>query len=318
MKPLFTSHYARELRQFLAYKHSLGIRYEQAQGTLKRFDRYVRQQQRHKRPRLSLDQLTASWLTQGPDRHPVTVTNYLGVIRQFCLFRRRYELQGFVPDRTWAPQSTESRFVPNVFTTENIRQVLRQIQKLSCPELGYTSIRLLVLVLYCTGLRFGEVSRLRLGDLDLKQRLFWIRESKGRTRLVPFGGDLAKEIAHYLKRRGLQSGSANAPLLLSARGRPLARYTVSQTLRRLLRLGRLKPARGRRGLRPYDVRHAFAIHRLSRWYRRGLDVSRRLPWLSVYMGHKNILGTEKYLTTTPELLALAGRRFANHWRKASR
>jgi hypothetical protein len=36
------------------------------------------------------------------------------------------------------------------------------------------------------------------------------------------------------------------------------------------------------------------------------------------MGHKNILGTEKYLTTTPELLALAGRRFAKHWRKAAR
>jgi integrase len=318
MKPRFASHYARELAQFLAYKHSLGIRYEHAQGTLKRFDRYVLRQQRHKRPRLSLDQAIAGWLAQGPARHPVTVTNYLGVVRQFCLFRRRYEPKGFVPDRTWAPQPTESRFVPAVFTTENIRQILRQIKKLSCPKLGYLSIRLLVLVLYCTGLRFGEVSRLTLRDLDLKQRLFWIRESKGRTRLVPFGADLAKEIAHYLKRRALDGSSANAPLFLSSRGRPLATYTVSQTLRRLLRLGGLKPARGRQGLRPYDLRHAFAIHRLSRWYRRGINVSRRLPWLSVYMGHRNMLGTEKYLTTTPELLALAGRRFARHWRKASR
>jgi integrase len=255
MKPRFASHYAHELEQFLVYKHSLGIRYQYAQGTLKRFDRYVLQQHQHQRTRWPLDQLIAGWLAQGQDRRPVTVVIYLSVVRQFCLFRRRYDPNGFVPDRTWAPQSTESRFVPAVFTPENIRQLLRQIKRLSCPKLGYASIRLLVWVLYCTGLRFGEVARLTLRDLDLKQRLFWILESKGRPRVVPFGADLAEEIAHYLKRRALAGAAANTPLLLSSRGRPLSTYTVSQTLRRLLRWGGLKPARGCQGLRPYDLRH---------------------------------------------------------------
>ncbi len=35
----------------------------------------------------------------------------------------------------------------------------------------------------------------------------------------------------------------------------------------------------------------------------------RLPWLSAYMGHDDLLGTETYLHTTPELLGLAGIRF---------
>jgi site-specific recombinase XerD len=318
MKPGFASHYGHQLVQFLAYKHSLGLRYEEAQRTLQRFDRYVYRHQRHRKTRSPLDQLIAGWLAQGPSRHPVTVANYLGVVRQFCLFRRRYDPKGFVPDRTWAPQSTESRFVPHVFTAQEIRRLLHQVKRLSCPTLGYTSIRLLVWVLYCTGLRFGEVARLTRGDLDLKQRLFLIRESKGRTRLVPFGADLATAIKQYLKRRALTAGPANTPLLLSSRGRPLSRYTVSQTIRRLLRLAGLKPARERQGPRPYDLRHAFAAHRLSRWYRRGINVSLRLPWLSTYMGHRNILGTEKYLTTTPELMALAARRFAKHWGKGSR
>lgn len=63
------------------------------------------------------------------------------------------------------------------------------------------------------------------------------------------------------------------------------------------------------GPRPYDWRHTFAVHRLTRWYRQGVDLHARLPWLSTYMGHDDILGTETYLTVTPELLGLAGHRF---------
>jgi integrase len=47
---------------------------------------------------------------------------------------------------------------------------------------------------------------------------------------------------------------------------------------------RLKRSRGRVGPRPYDLRHAFAVHRLTAWYREGADIHARLPWLSAYMG----------------------------------
>jgi integrase len=66
---------------------------------------------------------------------------------------------------------------------------------------------------------------------------------------------------------------------------------------------------GRLGTRPYDFRHAFAVHRITKWYRQGVDVQARLPWLSAYMGHVNVLGTESYLHATPELLQIASKRF---------
>jgi integrase len=77
----------------------------------------------------------------------------------------------------------------------------------------------------------------------------------------------------------------------------------------MYRMAGLKPAIGRVGPRPYDLRHTFAVHRLTRWYRQRVDLHARLPWLSAYLGHVNLLGTEVYLTATPELLALAARRF---------
>lgn len=69
----------------------------------------------------------------------------------------------------------------------------------------------------------------------------------------------------------------------------------------LRRLG-FKPVHGRIGPRPYDLRHTFAVHRLVAWHRAGVDVQSRLPWLSAYLGHDDIMGTEVYLHATTELL----------------
>ena len=61
-------------------------------------------------------------------------------------------------------------------------------------------------------------------------------------------------------------------------------------------------------VRPYDLRHSFAVRTLLDWYRAGLDVEARLPLLSTYLGHVSPASTYWYLSAAPELLALAGQR----------
>jgi integrase len=63
----------------------------------------------------------------------------------------------------------------------------------------------------------------------------------------------------------------------------------------------------------HDLRHTFAVDTLRDWYRSGLDVERRLFSLSTYLGHVSPTSTYWYLTATPELLALAGKRL-ERWR----
>jgi integrase len=176
-------------------------------------------------------------------------------------------------------------------------------------------LRMLLLILYCTGLRFGEAVRLRLGDVDLERSLLFIRESKGRSRLVPFRTDLAGELSTYLHERAsvartVRMQSHVDALFIGLNGRAISIRSASDAVRRLLRRLGMKGPKGRTGPRPYDVRHAFAVHRLTEWYRSGVDIHARLPWLSAYMGHVNLLGTEVYLHATPELLRLASDRFA--------
>jgi integrase len=318
MKQEFTSVLKTELQAFLSYKRALGFRYERPEGTLRHFDRHVRKMHRSPRRQPDIRSLIQSWVAECQGRKSITIATDLGIIRQFCLYRRRFDPNGFVPDREWFPRCVESQFIPHIFSEAEVRSILRQISDAPGSRFQRMGWRLLWLVLYCTGLRFGEAARLRIADLDLHRHLLWVRESKGRTRLVPFGSDLGNEFRRYLRCRGSATLSAEAPLLLTSQGRRYSTGRISCTLRRWLRLAGLKPKEGRTGPRPYDIRHTFAVHRLSRWYQRRVELSGRLPWLSVYMGHANILGTETYLTATPELMALVSKRFEARFKKGHR
>ena len=305
---------AQDIEGFLVFKRALGYPYGRGEATLRSFERFVRQ---HSAPhsKVALEAMVSGWLSRLAGRKPVTVALELGVIRQLCLYRRRYDPHSFVPDREWAPQAVESNFLPYVFSHDEVRQILDAATKHIGRNLWARMLRTLILILYCTGLRFGEAVRLQLQDVDLERQLFLVRESKGKTRLVPFRSDLARELETYLsERRRIARTPDDGALLVRLSGDALPVNVASGAIRRLLRREGLKPPKGRVGPRPYDVRHTFAVHRLTDWYRQGLDVHARLPWLSAYMGHDNVLGTEVYLTATAELMALASERLEQRLR----
>ena len=60
---------------------------------------------------------------------------------------------------------------------------------------------MLLLVLYCTGIRFGEALQLRYGDVDVQAGVLFVRMFKGRARWVPFHRSLAREMEDYLLER---------------------------------------------------------------------------------------------------------------------
>jgi len=60
------------------------------------------------------------------------------------------------------------------------------------------------------------------------------------------------------------------------------------------------------------LRHTAAVHRLVAWYRDGADVQHLLPQLAIYLGHKDLRSTQRYLTMTPEQLEEASLRFQHY------
>lgn len=313
----FVGPLASDLDAFLAFKRASGRNYDRAVFRLRSLDRFLAQHAKRNRA-IDLASAIPVWLARrGPPGTPATIRMEFSVARQFCLFLRRRNPDCFVPGSDVAPpKSASGRFLPYIFSLDEIRCLVRGTRTLKicrsspCPTFRSIVYRTLILVLFCTGLRLGEAVHLRLEDVDLRRRTFFIRNSKGRSRWVPFHAALARHLRDYLRVRS-SIAAPGAPFFVKSTG---AGYTLVSSVGIVLRclfqrLG-LKPSRGRRGPRVHDLRHSFAVHRLTRWYHDGVDLHAHLPWLSAYMGHDDLLGTQRYLTATPELLELASRRFA--------
>ena len=303
----------RDAAQFLAFKRAMGMGYRRAEFVLASFVRFVREQ--YGDSPVSLEQVVTRWATRIEGRKAVTVANEFGVVRQLCLFRRRSDPRAFVPDHAVAPVK-ESVFVPYIFSREEVLALLDAATRHEGRNMWGAVLRSLTLVLYCTGMRLGEATRLRLDDVDLHRGVLTVQRSKGRSRLLAIRDDLVAELRQYLRRREdilVASGASTSPALFVRRdGSALTVRAASDAFRGLLRDLELKPLRGRCGARPYEFRHAFAVHRLTAWAVEGVDVHAKLPWLSAYLGHQNVLGTEVYLKATPQLLQLASQRFEQH------
>jgi integrase len=320
----FAGPLARELHAFLAFKRACGRRYDRAAFRLRSLDRFLAQQATEKGV-VDLATSIPIWLgRRGSSGKPTTIRMEFSVARQFCLFLRRRDPDCFVPGSDLAPSRSGTRFLPYIFSLDEIRRLLRGTETLKvckaspCPSFLSVAYHALILVLFCTGLRLGEALHLRLHDVDLHRRTFFIADSKGRSRWVPFHEGLARHLRAYLQVRS-SIAAPGTPFFVKSTGEAY-RYvqTAGMILRHLFQRLGLKPSRGRRGPRVHDLRHSFAVHRLTRWYRDGIDLHARLPWLSAYMGHGDLLGTQRYLTATPELLELASRRFAARLRRTER
>ncbi len=317
MSGIFHSLLASELLGFLQFKRSFGYGYMRAEFTLREFDRFLIEYVARNR-RWRLDQAAITWLSSKPGRKAVSVSCDAAILRQFFRYLRRSSDSGTVAEPTWPHLPTESSFVPYFLSEENIRNLLIVCVDLKRPRFRAALYRALILVLYCTGIRFGEALRLRIRDVNTRSAVLFVDTFKGRSRWIPFHRSLSRELDQYLAARvQYASPDPNAGFFVGADQYRLSVKTAQSTLSSLFKLAGLKPEKGRVGPRPYDLRHAFAVHRLSRWYRQGVDLHARLPWLSAYMGHVDIIGTETYLNTTPELLTLAGNRLRRRYKNTT-
>lgn len=208
--------------------------------------------------------------------------------------------------------------VPYIYSVEEIRRLLHAVDL--CQKEGHQiepdTLRALLLLLYGAGLRVGESLALNERDVDLANAWITIRQTKFfKSRLVPVGPHLARALAEYSARRqGTRRPRAGeAPFFVGRSGVRLHRNTLLAAFHRLCAQAGIRRTDGARyGPRLHDLRHAFAVHRLTAWYREGADVQKLLPQLSVYLGHARLASTQVYLRMTPELLQEAGARFEHY------
>jgi len=195
---------------------------------------------------------------------------------------------------------------------------LLEVARSFAPKEPFRSLTVytMLAVLYCAGLRLGELAGLTLADVSFDSCALEIRGTKFfKSRQLPIAPGLVDLLRQYVEARR----AVGAPLREDAglfwhehlHG-AYSKVTIEQILTTVMRRAGLKPLHGQRGPRIQDVRHSFVAHRMLEWYRDGVTTQERLPYLATYLGHKDISSTLVYLTASEELLHEASERFKKY------
>ena len=309
----FASILSDTITSYLTLKRALGRQYAAEERVLAHLDQFLAARHGDLSPETFADWcLTLQHLASGTRRVRQRVA------RNVCLYRRRTTPGCFVPDELLFPP-VHQVIRPYVFTAHDIVQLLAAARTLArpansplCPE----NMRLAIVLLYTTGLRRGELTRLTVGDYTPQEGTFAIRESKfHKSRLIPVSPDTGREVDRLLeiRRQARLPAGADSPLLWhrSPRTGGYSGGGLGGALRALFRQAGIQTVTGHVP-RTHDFRHGFAVTALLRWYRAGLDVQTKLPFLAAYMGHVSIVSTAYYLPFVEPLAAAASARFADH------
>lgn len=291
---------------YVFYKQALGMRFTTQERVLKLFGKTMGSIEVN---RISAESVRAFLDGSGP------MTRYwhckFGTLKGFYRFCLARGYVSSVPLPATEPKCPQT-FTPYIYSEEEIKRLLQAAARRSSCRIDALTSRTLILLLYATGLRISEALNLNLADVDLNDRILYVRRSKFyKTRLVPIGIDLTEILLEYAQRRYKCSPlDPDSPFLLTSQGKRVLRAGAEQAFGWIRSQAKVRRQDGARYQpRLHDLRHTAAVARLVSWYREGVDVQRLLPQLATYLGHVHISGTQCYLSMTPELLHQASGRF---------
>jgi site-specific recombinase XerD len=311
----FKSGLAVALQRYLVTKQALGRAFTNETRILGDWDAFLCQH-RPDAKRINPD-CFSGWATTLVHLNPTVRRYRLRVVRNFLIFYSREHPTTWIPDLATLPKPVPPG-LPRLVSTEEMARVLGAAAKLEPSTVNpfrAQTVRMALLLLFCCGLRRGELSRLRLSHFDGDQNLLRIEGTKfHKSRLVPLSTSLAIEVRDYLAfRRSRHRGGEDDAFLwwTSQRPRLLGSYTANGLVNNWQQLCLAVGVVDGRGRPPrlHDLRHAFIIGALTRWYEQRVDVQAMLPHLSAYVGHASPLSTHYYLQLTPPLGQAASQRF---------
>lgn len=292
-------------QDYLAMRRALGFKLTSFGTDLFGFIAYLEQRQE---PVITTE-LAVAWARATPRSvGQVRVSRRMMVARLFARYVQVFEPATQVP----APDILNHHYCrrsPHLYTPDEVAALMAATDCLR-PQLRRETYRTLIGLLSVTGLRTSEARRLDEGDVDLKDGLLLVKDSKfGKSRDVPLHESAVAALQGYARIRDRLRHSKDTPaFLISGRGRRLSASDLNHTFNRLREQADVGSATGARHPRWHDFRHSFATATLIDWYRDGEDVQAKLPLLSTYLGHADPKSTYWYLTGSPELLELAANR----------
>lgn len=170
----------------------------------------------------------------------------------------------------------DSRKIPSVPDEQTV------ISKIEGIELnGFENIRdrLILELLYGSGLRVSELVNLKLSDITEKD-IIKIEGKGKKERFVPISSEAKRIIPMYIEERRKLSPKTDH-IIINRKGKKITRQGIWLILKKY-------------GFYPHLLRHSFATHLIKR----GMNIKN----IQVMLGHSNLSTTEIYTKIAPDVL----------------
>jgi integrase len=155
-------------------------------------------------------------------------------------------------------------------------------------------------ILYCCGLRASEALNLQICDVGIATGVLHIKETKhGKRRYVPMSPEMTIRCKTLLAQIHTES-SPEDWFFPNSRNNVMLSSNAYWIFRKFLTKAEIPHGGKGNGPRMHDLRHTFAVHCLQKWVKEGVNVKALFPYLSSYLGHCKLGGTQKYLHLTHE------------------
>src|SRR5918999_649407 len=241
-----------------------------------------------------IDHLTIrEWLAQlhNAQKTKSSIARKLAALRTFFQFLVREGMLELNPAKLVSTPRLEKKLPKHLSIEEAIRFIETPDEE---TDLGKRD-RAMLELMYATGVRVAELTKLNLGHIDFKNRLIRVTGKRRKERIVPFGEPALDAIKSYLDvRDSLLNGapvSDREPeaLFLNYQGTRITTRSVGRVVEKYIRI-----CAGMHNISPHALRHSFATHLL--------DSGADLRDIQELLGHARLSTTQVYTHVSMEKL----------------
>ncbi len=166
-------------------------------------------------------------------------------------------------------RTKKSKKLPIVLTIDEVKKILKSVNNVKH--------KLILAVVYSSGLRVSEVPKIKIKHLDLENRMLRVEQAKGAKDRVTI---ISKKVADVLEKY-IKNKDQDDYLFESSRGGRLTERSVQKIFSQALKASGLKKQAS-----THCLRHSFATHLLETGY--------DIRYIQELLGHARLETTQIY------------------------
>lgn len=287
------------IQGFINEKQAVGYSFDKGISMLRCFDSFL-----CSIPQNSVEltkDVVLQWTNRNPFESASTQAGRISLMRGLAEYMNRIGKTAYIYPKSLVSIKRYS-YSPYIFSENEIASIFSICDNYPVSQISphkHLIVSLIFRMLYGCGLRISEAVNLTIADVNLEEGTLFIKDTKfGKERLIPMADTLNKRCKDYSDL--VLTGKLYTSYFFPS---PLGGHYNSNTIYKFFReiIWTAGISHSGKGPRLHDLRHTYAVHCLKKWVLGNRDISNCMPYLSAYLGHEDLRGSQRYLRLTADL-----------------